>query len=474
MPETFRVWAPRCERVDVHVISPFDKVAPLERSSDGYFSGAVDGVEPGARYFFRLDGERERPDPASRFQPEGVHGPSEVVASEPVVRLGRPLNEYVIYEAHVGTLTRDGTFASAIEVLDDLVDLGFTALELMPIAQFPGERNWGYDGVFPYAPQNSYGGPSGLRRLVRACHNRGIAVVLDAVYNHMGPEGCVLEDFGPFFTDRHRTPWGRAIAFDEPAVREFLIANAVYWFEEFGIDALRLDAVHAIWDKTFLAELAERTDGFLIAENETNDPRLTDAWGLDARWNDGFHHALIAYVTGDRERYLRDYGSFEQVARAIGEPDPGKLVVFAANHDQIGNRALGDRLATRVDQRTLKLLAAAVLLSPSIPLVFMGEEYGETNPFQYFVSHSDPGLVDAVRKGRRGEFPSEQEPPDPQDPATFERSKLDRQDSDLRAFYKEMIALRTKLGFGDRPKVRIKGDALVIERERGTIVLDFS
>jgi len=469
----FRVWAPHCDRVDVHVVSPFDKVVALEREDDGYFRGELD-IDPGARYFVRLDGERERPDPVSCFQPEGVDGPSELVASDPVGGLRRPLGEYVIYEAHVGTLTPEGAFASAIRVLDDLVDLGVTALELMPVAQFPGARNWGYDGVYPYAPQNTYGGPDGLRALVRACHERGLCVVLDVVYNHLGPEGCYLDEFGPYFTDRHRTPWGRAINFTEPAVRSFFIDNAVYWCEEFGIDALRLDAVHAIWDKTIIAEMSERTSGYLIAENATNDPRLTDTYGCDARWNDAFHHALIAYVAGDRERYLKDFGSLEQVAQEIAAPEPDKLVVFSANHDQIGNRALGDRPATRLSPKQLKLLAAAVLLSPSVPLVFMGEEYGETNPFQYFVDHSDPKLIDAVRKGRRKEFPSVEDPPDPADPATFERSKLDRKDNELRAFYKEMIAMRTKLGFGDRPQVEIRGDALIVRRERGTVVLDFS
>lgn len=496
------MWAPLRDRVDVHLVSPFDKVVPLERDDRGYFTGTVDGVEVGARYLFRLDGERERPDPASRFQPDGVHGPSEVVASGSVPRLGRPLSEYVIYEAHVGTLTREGTFASAVEVIDDLVDLGITALELMPIAQFPGARNWGYDGVYPYAPQNTYGGPDGLRTLVRACHERGICVVLDVVYNHLGPEGCYVDEFGPYFTDRYKTPWGRAVNFDgrgSDEVREFFIGNALYWFDEFGIDALRLDAVHAIADPSpypFIEELAaQQPRGHLIAESAANDSRLTEQIGLDAQWNDDFHHALLAYVTGERDGYYADYGTIEHLARAFtdgfvyrgqysvfrgrrhGRADPpvtpDKLVVFSANHDQIGNRALGDRPATRLTEKQLKLLATAVVLSPSIPLIFMGEEYGETNPFQYFVSHSDPGLVEAVRKGRRAEFPTDIDPPDPADPQTFERCKLERKDNGLRAFYKDLIAQRTKLGFGDGPDVEIDGNVLTVKRERDTIVLDF-
>ncbi len=442
MSETFRVWAPRCDSVDVHIVSPFDKVVALERDEAGYFAATIDDVEPAARYLFRLNGGRERPDPASRFQPDGVHGPSEVVARDPLQQLGRPLHEYVIYEAHIGTLTREGTFDSAIAVLDDLVDLGITALELMPVAQFPGERNWGYDGVYPYAPQNSYGGPSGLRELVRACHERGLAVILDVVYNHLGPEGCYVDEFGPYFTDRHRTPWGRAINFEEPAVREFFLGNALYWLEEYGIDALRLDAVFAIPDKTFLSELARRADGILIAENGKLDTRLTSEFGLDAQWFDELHHALLAYVTGERDGYYAKYGRREQIDEALAQPDPDTLVAFAANHDQIGNRPLGDRPATRLSLDQLKTLATTIVSSPFIPLIFMGEEYGETNPFQYFVSHSDPKLVEAVRKGRKQEFPTDIDTPDPQDPQTFERSKLNRKRNELREFYKQLLAER--------------------------------
>ncbi len=494
----FCVWAPFAESVEVHLLSPRERLGALARTRQGYHCGVLDGVEPGALYRLRLNGDLERADPASRFQPQGVHGPSQVV--DPAFDWtvsgwpGLPLGRYVIYELHPGTFTAPGTFDAAIERLDDLAALGITAVELMPIAQFPGERNWGYDGVYPFAAQNSYGGPQGLKRFVDACHDRGLAVVLDVVYNHLGPEGNYLRDFGPYFSDAYRTPWGAPINFDGPhsdEVRRYFIENALYWLTECRIDALRLDAVHAILDfsaRTFLEELAGTVKLFaeslgrhihLIAESALNDTRLIRSpdlggFGLDAQWNDDLHHALHALLTGERRGYYCDFGRFEQLLKALREGfvyDGGyseyrrrrhgnssrsipahRLVVFAQNHDQVGNRMQGDRLSRTLPFDALKLAAGIVLLSPNLPLLFMGEEYGETAPFPYFVSHSDPDLVEAVRRGRREEFAAfgwEGDPPDPQAQATFQSAKLN---AELRRapgphrclweFHRRLIALR--------------------------------
>ncbi|OHE33406.1 MAG: malto-oligosyltrehalose trehalohydrolase [Syntrophobacterales bacterium RIFOXYC2_FULL_60_23] len=475
-------------------------MVPLKRGERGYASAVVGGVEPGSRYFYRLHGQQDFPDPASRFQPLGVHGPSQVV--QPGFSWGDahwsglPLSDYVIYELHVGTFTPEGTFDAIIPYLDELKELGLTALELMPVAQFPGGRNWGYDGVYPFAVQNSYGGPEGLKRLVNACHQRGLAVVLDVVYNHLGPEGNYLANYGPYFTQRYRTPWGPALNFDGPdsdEVRRFFIDNALFWSSEYHIDALRLDALHAIVDlspQPFLAELAatvRRTrEGwnrkfYLMAESDLNDVRLvrsTDlgGYGLDAHWNDDFHHALHTLLTGEQTGYYADFGRLEQLAKAwregfiySGEYSPyrrrrhgsssrdiaaERLVVFGQNHDQIGNRLGGERLSQLVSFEAVKLAAGVVLLSPCLPLLFMGEEYGEVAPFWYFVSHSDPALIEAVRKGRQEEFAAFQwpgEPPDPLDEATFARARLDhrlRREGEhrvLRDFYREALRLRQEL-----------------------------
>ena len=493
----FSVWAPERGELELHIVHPVDTVVPMQRAEAGYHCATVAHAGAGTRYLIRIDGGEELPDPASTFQPEGVHGPSEVTSpsfewTDDAWR-GIPLREYVIYELHIGTFTEQGTLDAALEHLDELVRLGITAVELMPVAQFPGPRNWGYDGVYPYAVQNSYGGPEALKRFVDAAHTRGLAVVLDVVYNHLGPEGCYLDRFGPYFTDRYATPWGRAINFDGPGsddVRRYFIANALRWLDEFRVDALRLDAVHAIADNSalpFLEELAIATDAlrrrlgrqiFLIAESASNDTRVITerahgGVGMDAQWNDDFHHALVTLLTRERNGYFADYGEPSQLARALsdgfvyqgehssfrgrrhgrlsaGHP-PERFVVFGQNHDQIGNRAAGDRPAARLDLEQLKLLAAAVLLQPYVPLLFMGEEYGEDAPFAYFVSHSDPGLVDAVRRGRRDEFAGfawQDDVPDPQDETTFLRSKLDRRRADLepnatlRRWYRELLALR--------------------------------
>ncbi len=493
----FRVWAPATERVDVRLLDPQERVVQMTREDWGYHAAEIAGVAPGTRYWLRLYGRLDRPDPASRCQPEGVHGPSAVVDLRypwtDAAWRGRPLAEHVLYELHVGTFTRAGTLDAAIARLDDLHKLGVTAIELMPLAQFPGERNWGYDGVYPFAVQNSYGGAAALQRFVDACHARSLAVVLDVVHNHLGPEGNYLADFGPYFTDRFRTPWGPAVNLEGPhsdPVRAMFIANSHYWIEQFHVDGLRLDAVHALVDRSvnpFLAELSDAVRQHaqelgrrvhLFAESNQNNPRLTlpseqQGLGIDAQWNDDFHHALHAALTGESTGYYIDFGTLEHLAKAIGEGFvltcqhsyyrhrrwglPGRdiprsrLVVAAQNHDQTGNRRNGDRLSTLVDYESLKLAATATLLSPFVPLLFMGEEYGELAPFLYFVSHGDKDLIANVRAGRKRDFAAFQwqtEPPDPQSPSSFDRSKLN---DDLRGhgpnsrlwdFHRELLRLR--------------------------------
>lgn len=526
----FLVWAPLAERVAVRLVSPREALLPLHKDERGYFSGVVADVEPGYLYFYRLNGQQDLPDPASRFQPQGVHGPSQVVDPsfpwEDGQCCGSPLRDYVIYELHVGAFTQEGTFEAIIPYLDELKNLGMTALELMPVAQFPGERNWGYDGVFPYAVQNSYGGPDGLKRLVNACHQRGLAVILDVVYNHLGPEGNYLSAYGPYFTERYRTPWGPALNFDGPdsdEVRRFFIENALFWGSEYHIDALRLDALHAIVDlspQPFLAELAETVHRarecwnrkfYLMAESDLNDVRLLRSpdlggFGLDAHWNDDFHHALHTRLTNEQTGYYQDFVSLEQLAKAwregfiySGEYSPyrrrrqgsssrdipaERLVVFAQNHDQVGNRLGGERLSQLVSFEALKLSAGLVLLSPFLPLLFMGEEYGEVAPFWYFVSHSDPALIEAVRQGRKEEFAAFAwlgEPPDPQDEQTFIQAKLDhhlRQQGKhkvLWEFYRELLRLRqelnllTDLGRQDREVQEYEKEKVLLVRLNGEI-----
>ena len=496
----FRVWAPRRRRVEVHIVSPAERFVPLRAGERGYYEGTIEGVRPGAQYFYRLDGQVERPDPASRFQPRGVHGPSMVVDSDfpwaDRCWFGLPLEEYVLYELHVGTFTVRGDFEAVIPHLDGLKELGVTALELMPVAQFPGSRNWGYDGVYPFSVQNSYGGPEGMKKLVNACHQKGLAVVLDVVYNHLGPEGNYLRDFGPYFTDRYRTPWGEAVNFDGPhsdEVRRFFVENALFWITDFHVDALRLDAIHAILDfsaEPFLQDLAlavkERAERLnrrvqLFAESDLNDtrpvrPQESGGFGLDAQWSDDFHHALHTLLTGEQAGYYGDFGKVQDLAKAWqsgyvydgkysshrrrrhGTPSrqipARRFIVFSQNHDQVGNRMLGERLSVLVPWEALKLAAGAVVLSPFIPLLFMGEEYGETAPFQYFISHSDPELAEAVRRGRREEFSAFQvqgEPPDPQSEETFRRCLLGHDHHGreegriLREFYREALRLRRQL-----------------------------
>ena len=493
----FVVWAPYAETAAVHFFGSDERVVPLQRARDGYFVATIEGIKVGSRYKYRLNRDRELPDPVSGLQPEGVHGPSEIIRREFQWSdhgwRGMPLADYIFYELHVGTFTGPGTFDSAIEQLEYLADLGVTAVELMPVAQFPGARNWGYDGVYPFAVQNSYGGPNGLKRFVNAAHQKGLAVVLDVVYNHLGPEGNYLNAFGPYFTDRYETPWGLAVNYDRSdsaGVRRFVIENALRWVTEFHIDALRLDAVHAIFDESprhILQEIAEAVHGrsaelgrhvHVIAESDLNEPRLVEpaaegGYGLDAHWSDDFHHALHALLTKERGGYYRDFDGIHHVAKALGEGfvysgqysayrarnhgtssrhiPATRFVVCSQNHDQVGNRMLGERLSTLLDFEQLKLAAGVVLLSPFLPLLFMGQEYGEPAPFLYFVNHSDPRLIEAVREGRRREFAAfawRGDVPDAQAIETFARSRLNhtlRQSGRhqiLLDFYKELIRLR--------------------------------
>ncbi|MEM6450680.1 MAG: malto-oligosyltrehalose trehalohydrolase [Cyanobacteria bacterium P01_D01_bin.105] len=478
----FTVWAPLATEVSVEIVGNNGEVSErlaMRKNERGYWCAIAPNADAGTRYRYRVQDTPDSepgawPDPASRYQPLGVHGPSEVIdhsvfewtdSSWPGIKLA----DYIIYELHVATFTQGGTFESALERLPHLVDLGITAVEIMPVAQFPGARNWGYDGAFPYAVQNSYGGPDGLKKLVDACHGHGLAVIMDVVYNHFGPEGNYTGKFGPYTTDRYRTPWGNAINFDDAysgGVRRYFIENALSWLRDYHIDSLRLDAVHAIYDfgaHHFLQALAEAVENassgrsitnYLIAESDLNDPRLIrpitqGGYQLDGQWSDDFHHALHTRLTGEILGYYSDFNSLKTLADAIQNRfayagqyssfrmrDHGssaidlpseKFVVCSQNHDQVGNRMTGDRFSTLISFESQKLAAGATLLSPYIPLLFMGEEYGENAPFLYFVDHTDKGLIEAVRKGRTEEFRafhSKGTPPDPAGLETFQRSVL--------------------------------------------------
>ncbi len=524
----FRVWAPNVSTLSLVIPEDAERV-PMQREAKGYFTTFVEGLKPGTRYFYLLNAGLQRPDPVSRSQPEGVHGPSEAIDPNDFGWGDRdwngiPLNEMILYEIHTGTFTREGTFEAIIPFLDYLKnELGVTAVELMPVAQFPGERNWGYDGVYLYAPQSSYGGPSALKKLVDACHRKNLAVILDVVYNHVGSEGNYLADYGPYFTDRYKTPWGSAVNYDGPysdEVRRFIIDNALYWVTEYHLDGLRIDAIHGIFDFSahhILLEMREEVRRqavesgrhiVVIAESDLNDVRIIDpprrgGYGLEAQWNDDFHHSLHTLLTKERTGYYQDFGGMNRMVKAFREGfvytgqyssfrkrrhgssskhlPPTKFVIFSQNHDQVGNRNMGDRLSTLVPFEALKLAAGVVLLSANIPLLFMGEEYGEESPFQYFVSHSDRELIDAVRKGRAEEFAAfewKDRLPDPQDEATFLRSKiqLDRRRNQnhkiLLHFYQTLIRLRKEIPplFHLSKKMKVKAlgaEAMLVRREYG-------
>ncbi len=511
----FRVWAPAAARVDVMLSAPPgrapdggpatgsttgpDTAHPLAPEGGGYFAGRVPGAGAGARYRYRLDGGDSFPDPASRSQPDGVHGPSEVVDpgafrwTDGAWR-GLAPDRLVLYELHVGTFTAEGTFDAAIARLDHVAALGATAVEVMPVAAFAGERNWGYDGVSLYAPAAPYGGPEAFRRFVDAAHARGLGVVLDAVYNHLGPDGNYLYALtgGRFFTDRHRTPWGDAVAYDGPdgaAVRDFVVQNALHWAHEYHVDGLRLDATHAVHDSApvhVLREVAERLHALdrprlTIAEDERNERRVVlpperGGLGLDGVWADDLHHQLRRLVAGDREGYFRPFGGtvadvVETLRRgwyfdgtrpghvrgtAPDDLPPRAFVHCLQNHDQVGNRAEGDRLHHRVPLPAYRALSALLLLSPYTPLLWMGQEWAASSPFQFFTDH-EPELGRKVTAGRReefAEFAAFSDPaarariPDPQDEATFRRSKLCWDETDraphagVLALYRALLALR--------------------------------
>jgi maltooligosyltrehalose trehalohydrolase len=512
----FRVWAPRAERVLVRLGREQHELAD---EGFGVRAGRVPAA-PGADYRYVLAGgsvpptrPRRLPDPCSRWQPEGLRGPSRVVDPGAFAWTdggwgGVAAADLVLYELHVGTFTAEGTFDAAVEHLPGLAELGVTAIEVMPVAEFPGAHGWGYDGVYLSAAQSSYGGPEGLQRFVDAAHGAGLAVVLDVVYNHVGASGVkALEAFGPYFTEKYETFWGKAINFDDAGcdpVREWVLQSAEGWVRDFHVDGLRLDAIHAIFDgsaRPLLGELAERVHAVrdhvhVIAESGMNDPKVTrpperGGFGHDAAWADDFHHALRTLVTGDREGYYAEFGAVGDLAKAFRRPfvhdgsysnfrgrrfgapafdrPPEEFVVFAQNHDQVGNRALGDRLP----EAARPLAAFCTLLSPFTPMLFMGEEHGEEAPFQFFSDHIDEKIATATREGRRREFAAfaafaGEEVPDPQDAATFERSKLTRRGDDgLRALYAELLRVRRELPRGDVDEVAHDEDARWLRVVRG-------
>ncbi len=497
--KVFKVWAPNCHTVDLKILNrKFPQPIPMKKSGNEYFSVLVPGVKARDQYFFILDQIKERPDPKSRFQPKGVHGPSAVTAPQSFKWTdgkwkGLPFEDLIFYELHTGTFTPEGTFRAVIEKIPYLKKLGITCIEIMPVAQFPGKRNWGYDGVNLFAVQNSYGGPDELKRLVNACHRAGLAVCLDVVYNHFGPEGNYLRDFGPYFTKKYHTPWGEAVNFDGPEsreVRRFIIENALYWVTEFHFDALRLDAIHSIFDRSkkhILQEVKERVEAqakklkrniYVIAESDLNDsriirPKRQKGYGLDGQWSDDFHHAVHAYLTGERNGYYQDFGHLADIAKAlqsgfvydgkrsrfrkkrhgnkVSDLNPRKLVVCIQNHDQVGNRAFGEMIGSLIPFEKQKLAAVLLLLSPNTPLIFMGQEYGEQAPFQYFIDHEDPDLIRAVREGRKREFLSFgwKSIPDPASVKTFSASKLkwklnQKRHKEMLGFYQDLIAFRKK------------------------------
>jgi maltooligosyltrehalose trehalohydrolase len=493
----FRVWAPAARTVELELDGTYRVV--MRAAANGWHGVETDFARTDPDYGFLLDGEGPFPDPRSGWQPHGVHGPSRVVdhATFPWndgAWPGVDPSRGVFYELHIGTFTPGGTFDSAIERLDHIVSLGATVVEVMPIAEFPGHHGWGYDGVSLYAPHDAYGGPAAFKRFVDACHSRGLGVVVDVVYNHLGPDGNYLPRFGPYFTDRYTTPWGKAVNFDGPDsddVRQFFLDNAAMWLRDYHCDGLRLDATHAIVDTSaqhFLEDLASQVRSlegqlrrclFLVAESDRNDPRLTQpqdagGYGLDAQWSDDFHHALHAVLTGERGGYYADFGQLADVAAALtrvyvydgrysafrrrrhGRPALGmrgdRFLGYLQNHDQVGNRARGDRSSALMSFGRLQVGAALVLTAPFVPMVFQGEEWGATTPFLYFTDHLDPALGEAVRSGRHQEFAafgwSPDEVPDPQDEKTFVNSQLrwDELDAERHAqlldWHRQLIALR--------------------------------
>ena len=534
----YHVWCPTATSVDITIQGEKFPMAP-DPEWEGWWGAFERSPRPGEDYTYSVDRGPDRPDPRSKWQPHSVTGPSRAIDPGAFRWTdegfqARPLGSAVIYEIHVGTFTAEGTFEAVIDRLDHLKELGVTHVELMPVADFPGEFGWGYDGVSLYAPRHKYGGPEGLKKLVDACHARGLAAILDVVYNHFGPSGNFIAEFGPYFTDRHKTPWGAALNFDGPysdEVRRFFCDNALMWLRDYHFDGLRLDAVHAIVDTsaiTFLEQLATEVDVLkshlgrhliLIAESDLNDPRVVrpyeiGGFGIDAQWSDDFHHALHAAITGEVNGYYADFGSLEDLATAFktsyvyagqlskyrlrrhGRPPIGltghHFLGYVQNHDQLGNRAQGDRLCHLTSPERAKMAAALVLTAPFVPMLFQGEEFRASAPFQYFADFADdPELARAVSEGRRGEFGQfgwkPEDVPDPGSPETFGRSKLDWSEvdhdlnHDLYKWHRSLIRLRRalpQLTDGRLDLVETRCDEaqrwLVVERGLVSIVANFA
>ena len=537
-----RVWAPPAGRVALHHGEPGTDpdVTALRQGPDGWWSTTL-SLPSGTDYAFAVDGGEPRPDPRSPWQPYGVHGSSRTFAEgahtwQDAGWAGRDVRGAVVYELHLGTFTSEGTLDAACTRLQHLVDLGVDMVELMPVAAFPGNHGWGYDGVALYAVHEPYGGPAALQRFVDAAHGAGLAVCLDVVYNHLGPSGNYLSQFGPYFTDRHHTPWGMAVNLDgegSTEVRAFVVDNALRWLRDFHVDALRLDAVHALVDDSprhLLVELTEAVEDLqsdlgrplsLIAESDLNDatmvtPVTEGGLGMTAQWADDVHHAVHAFVTGETHGYYGDFAGVEPLAKVLtdvflhdgtwssfrGQPwgrpvppevDGHRFVVFASDHDQVGNRALGDRPSQHLDGGTLATAAALVLTSPFTPMIFMGEEWGATTPWQFFTDHSEAELVASIRKGRTDEFGGhgwtelyghEIEVPDPQAPSTVEDSRLDWDEPQrpdharLLSWYRTLVGLRRSvpdLASGDRSRTRVRtaddGSWLVVARGDVRVVI---
>jgi maltooligosyltrehalose trehalohydrolase len=527
---SFRLWAPNANQVELKIGSDF---FGMTRGDGNWWRTEIPLAKTGIDYAFVLDGGEPVPDPRSLWQPNGIHGPSRTVDHGAFSWTdqswqAKPLSSAIVYELHVGTFTPRGTFIAAIDKLDYLVDLGVTHIELMPVAEFSGTHGWGYDGVDLYAPHHAYGEPDDLKRLVDATHARGLAVILDVVYNHLGPAGNYLARFGPYFTQRYATPWGEAINFDGPQsdeVRRFFCDNALMWLRDYHFDGLRIDAVHAILDTSAIhfleqlagevADLQAQTDRqlALIAESDLNDPRIIrpreiGGYGMLAQWSDDFHHALHCVLTGERAGYYRDFGSLADLAKALqrvfvydgrysvfrrrrhGRPPSGlsghSFLGYLQTHDQIGNRAKGERSSHLMSVARLKIAAALVLTGPFVPMLFQGEEWGATSPFLYFTDHKDPQLARNVTEGRRREFASfgwkPDEVPDPQAVETFERSKLNWTERDkephagLLAWHRRLIELRRKIpslsdGRLDKVGVRFDENGKWLVVKRGPVVV---
>lgn len=485
---TFKLWAPHHLNLSIHVEGKGQY--PMQRDEKSFFVADIQGVEIGDRYSYVFENGLKRPDPVSRSLPNGVHGPTEIV--DPFAFdwgdrdwKGIALKECIFYEIHVGTFTPHGTFEGVIEKLDYLKDLGINCIEIMPIAQFPGRWNWGYDGASLFAPYGGYGGCVGFKRLVDACHKKEIAVCLDLVYNHLGPEGNYLEEFGPYFSSTYHTPWGKAFNYDgaySDSVREYVIKNALHWIVEYHVDILRLDAIHGIYDFSASPMLAELVDEiknlekrldrkiYVIAESSLNDSRVIrekerGGWNLCALWNDDFHHAAHVALTNEQESYYIDFNGLSDFSKALSEGNVydgryspfrkrrhgnsfegiplDKMIVFIQNHDQIGNRPLGERLSTLVTKERLKVAACMALMTPSIPLLFMGEEYGEKAPFEYFVDYADEQLMRSIYEGRKREFHREEMPYPGKE--SFDNSRLTwSDDREISTLYRTLITLRKK------------------------------